>query len=205
MHFIVLEGIDGTGKTTQMKHIEHYMEEKRIPYFSTKEPREDILGKEVYNNLKNSKYTNITELLLFNAIRAEHLKNWIIPNLNAGKVVICDRFILSTFVYQTILNGIDSNTVNALSETVFKFIGYYKPSLTILLDSDPDTIKNRNKNENAKDTIPIQVKYKLRDEYLKRMSIDSNIELVNANESEENITKSIYNILNNYFSKNGKY
>lgn len=204
MHFIVLEGIDGTGKTTQIKHIEQYMKSNKIPYFLTKEPNESIFGQEIYNNLKNSKYTNITELLLFNAIRTEHLKNHIIPNIKAGKIVICDRFLMSTIVYQTILNKLSRDDVDFITNIVFKYIGDYKPTLTILLDSDPGTLISRHKHENKKDTINIQIKRKLRDTYLTESKLDSKVVIINADQQEENVAKDIYTVLDNYFEKQKK-
>ena len=140
-------------------------------------------------------------MLLFNAIRTEHLKNHIIPNIKAGKIVICDRFLMSTIVYQTILNKLSRDDVDFITNIVFKYIGDYKPTLTILLDSDPSTLISRHKHENKKDTINIQIKRKLCDTYLTESKLNSKVVIINADQQEENVAKDIYTVLDKYFEK----
>lgn len=100
--FIVLEGMDGSGKTSQLEHIKRYFNEQGIDFLSTREPggisvSEQI--REVILNVDND-MSGLTECLLYASARREHLIQKVIPALNEGRIVICDRYVMSSLAYQ---------------------------------------------------------------------------------------------------------
>ena len=101
-NFIAFEGLDGSGKTTQIKLFAASLKKAKKDYFLTREPGGTKLSEKVREILvkKNKEnFSSITELLLIYAARHEHLKKIIIPNLKKKKIVLCDRFFYSTYCY----------------------------------------------------------------------------------------------------------
>jgi dTMP kinase len=132
--FITLEGGEGCGKSTQSKLLFKRLRKLAIPAILTHEPGVTALGKKITNLLKWSKNINISpkaELLLFNASRAQLLDELIIPSLDKGMVVICDRFTDSTLAYQGYGRNIDLSSVREVNRAA---TGDLTPKLTILLD-----------------------------------------------------------------------
>ncbi len=134
--FITFEGIDGSGKTTQLDLFEKYLLENAIDYIRTREPGGSIGAEEIRSLLvkgETSRWSPETETLLFFASRRDHLEKTIIPALEAGKVVVCDRFTDSTRVYQGLARSEIARKVDALQKIMIKI----EPDLTIILDIDP--------------------------------------------------------------------
>jgi len=132
--FITFEGGEGTGKTLQARALYRRLAQLAIPVLLTHEPGGTLLGKKLARLLKWAGDTGIsplTELLLFNASRAQLVENIIQPNLKSGKVVICDRYADSTTAYQSYGRGLDLEMVKAINNTATRGL---KPSLTVLLD-----------------------------------------------------------------------
>ncbi|QGY41267.1 dTMP kinase [Pseudodesulfovibrio cashew] len=149
--FITFEGIEGTGKTTQIQRAKAYFEAKGKEVFLTREPGGSRVGTELRKMLlhvDNSDITPIAELFLYLADRAQHVAQVIRPELGAGKVVLCDRFADSTVVYQGYGRGLDTATLQQLNEVAVDGLW---PDLTIVLDLDPETglkrATSRNKDE----------------------------------------------------------
>ncbi len=97
--FITLEGIEGSGKTTQLEHIVKFMRDRDYEHVVTREPGGTEIGKKIRAILLSPDTKNLnslTELLLYAADRAQHVKEIIIPSLESGKIVICDRFFDAT-------------------------------------------------------------------------------------------------------------
>ena len=102
-HFITLEGPDGSGKSTILKLIENYLGDKGIEFITTREPGGTNIGEKIRHIILDNNNTNMggeTEALLYAAARAQHVHEKIIPALEDGKLVICDRFTLSSLAYQ---------------------------------------------------------------------------------------------------------
>jgi dTMP kinase len=134
---ITLEGIEGSGKTTQIDYIEAYLQKSGLDYFITKEPGGTELGAKIRSILLDPENINIhpmTELLLYAADRVQHIKELITPMIEAGKVVICDRFHDSTTVYQGFTRGIDVSLIQRLNNLVLEGL---VPDITFVLDLDP--------------------------------------------------------------------
>jgi len=140
---ITLEGIEGSGKTTQIDYIAAYLKNCGLEYIITKEPGGTLLGKKIRSILLDPENVDIhpmTELLLYAADRVQHIKELISPMMDAGKVVICDRFCDSTTVYQGFTRGIDVSLIQRLNSLVLEGM---VPDITFILDLDPEIGLNR--------------------------------------------------------------
>ena len=136
-YFITFEGSEGCGKTTQIEALAKALEAQGKTVLITREPGGTLIGEKIRNLLQDQSHKNdisdMTELLLFSASRAELITSRIQPALARGEIVICDRFHDSTFVYQGLGRAIDMNIVEQLNQIT---VGTLKPDLTILLDLD---------------------------------------------------------------------
>lgn len=142
--FIVFEGVDGSGKSTQIKKIEKFLKSKGIKVFSTFEPTKSNYGKLIRNLLKRlDKVTPFDLASLFVSDRLSHLlgKNGICDKLSKGYVILCDRFYLSNCAYQGKYLGV--NTVIDMNKDCLDIL---TPSLTIYVDVPPEIAYNRIKN-----------------------------------------------------------
>lgn len=131
--FITLEGPEGAGKTTQLRLLSRYLEDSGIEHVITRDPGGTALGKPIRRILLNSESEvhPLTELLLYEADRAQNVSEIIVPNLRAGKVVFCDRYTDSTAAYQGFGRGIDQELIDLLNGIATNGL---KPDLTILFD-----------------------------------------------------------------------
>lgn len=137
--FITFEGIDGCGKTTQMRLLGQYLTERGVAVVPTREPGGTELGRKVRSALLDGVAGSVeplAELLLYAADRAQHVRRVILPALSLGKVVLSDRFYDATTVYQGYARGFDLKLVNQLNELA---TGGLKPDLTLLFDLDVET------------------------------------------------------------------
>ena len=137
--FIVFEGIEGSGKTTQIKKAGEFLTDRKIPFIVTSEPGGTRLGKELRTLLlhKTSFPLGVrAELLLFAADRAQHVDEIILPALKEGKVVLCDRFSDATIAYQGYGREWEIDCVAKISEFASRSL---KPDVTFLLDVPVDT------------------------------------------------------------------
>ncbi len=132
--FIALEGVEGAGKTTQIPLLEKFLKSRGIPVVTTLEPGGTTVGRRIREILLDPALpamAAITELLLYNAARAQHVEEVIRPALDAGAYVLCDRFSDSTLAYQGYGRGLDHEVINRLDEIA---TGGLMPELTIILD-----------------------------------------------------------------------
>ena len=140
-HFITFEGGEGSGKTTQLALLADYLEDRGYPVVRTREPGGTKIGDGIRSLLldaKNQEMDARTELFLYLASRAQHLKEVVRPALRDGKIVLCDRFTDATLVYQGAGRGLPKGEV----ERTARFAsatgdeGALQPGLTFLLDID---------------------------------------------------------------------
>ena len=132
--FITFEGIEGCGKTTQVKRFAKRLKGLGISLITTLEPGGTRIGKDIRKILLDSRNRNLsplTELFLYAADRAQHVKELIKPALDEGKWVICDRFFDATVAYQGIARGQDMELIGILNEEATQGI---QPDITFLLD-----------------------------------------------------------------------
>jgi len=132
--FITFEGGEGSGKSVQSRALYRRLSQLAIPALLTHEPGGTPFGEKIARWLKWSQDMDIsplTELLLFNASRAQLVTKVILPNLESGRVVICDRYTDSTSAYQSYGRGLDLEIVKSVNNAATQGL---KPDLTILLD-----------------------------------------------------------------------
>ncbi len=137
--FVTFEGIEGCGKTTQIRLAALWLKERGIPFLTTAEPGGTPLGRKIREILLNRGSFAIgaeAELLLFAAARAQHVRETILPALEEGRWVLCDRFSDATLAYQGFGRGLDRafiRTLNAFSALTLM------PDMTILFDTPVET------------------------------------------------------------------
>jgi dTMP kinase len=132
--FVTFEGIEGCGKTTQIQLLKDSLEKQGYRVITTREPGGTPIGDKIRSILLDSCYNEIdlkTELLLYQAARAQHVKDIIRPSLDHGQVVICDRFTDATLVYQGYAQKLNKDFITLLSQFVTDNL---IPDLTILID-----------------------------------------------------------------------
>lgn len=145
--FITMEGPDGAGKSTQIDLLRGYLLEKGYDIIVCREPGGTVISeaiREVILNKEHKDMKNMTELLLYAAARAQLVGEVIQPALEEGKVVICDRFIESSAVYQGIARGMGIDLVYEVNQFA---VGKTMPDITILLDVDAETGIGRKKQQ----------------------------------------------------------
>ncbi|MBI9074692.1 MAG: dTMP kinase [Desulfatibacillum sp.] len=132
--FITLEGIEGAGKTTQVRRIVEFMESQGFECIATREPGGTDIGAKIRAILLNSEHITLApmaELLLYEADRAQHLARLVKPALETGKCVICDRFCDATTAYQGHARGLSLDFINGLHAQILEGLA---PDLTLLFD-----------------------------------------------------------------------
>ncbi len=135
--FVTLEGPDGAGKSTQLKLLCKQLDALNIAYLTSRDPGGTGLGKQIRRLLLNPE-TNVaplTELLLYQADRAQHVQEVILPALQKGLLVICDRYIDSTLAYQGYGRGIELDLIHQLNKIATAGV---MPELTILFDIESE-------------------------------------------------------------------
>lgn len=134
--FITFEGCEGVGKSTQVRLLRETLEARGVPCLFTREPGGTEVGERIRGLLKDESLdmTDMTELLLFEAARRENTERVIIPALEAGKLVVADRYIDSTTAYQAFGRGLDRSAVDALNAFGSASVHI---DLTVFLDAPP--------------------------------------------------------------------
>ena len=193
--FITFEGGEGSGKTVQSRALYRRLLQLAIPALLTHEPGGTPLGKKLGRWLKWAQDTDIsplTELLLFNASRAQLIDKVIQPNLGKGKVVICDRYADSTTAYQGYGRGLDLDIVKAINNAATQGL---KPDLTVLLDMpvEEGLARKRAKKQDRFEQEAIAFHQRVRKGYLKMAADDPERWLViDATQPKEKIAQIIW-------------
>ena len=209
--FIVLEGIDGCGKTTQINKLFEWLPKsglinKRAALIKTREPGGSILGKEIrdmiLNNNKSNPPSNLTELLLYYADRAEHISRIISPAIENGNWIICDRFSGSTLAYQGYGREINIDIIKKLENIVCQNV---KPDLTFFLDITPEESIKRRKDRVADriESEGLEFLKKVTDGF-KLIALENNWEIIKASKDLSSISQQIQTSLINKFSTSNK-
>ena len=145
--FIVFEGVDGSGKSTQIKLLEEKLEQYSISFSTFREPGGNLLSEKIRKILldKDISICDESELMLFLAARGQNTEEGILKELSKGKFVICDRYSDSTMAYQGFGKELDKDFINSCNKFVTKGI---TPSITVILDISRKVSKNRDDGEN---------------------------------------------------------
>jgi len=204
--FITFEGGEGCGKSTQARALYRRLLPLAIPTILTHEPGVTSLGKRISRWLKWAKGVEIsplTELMLFNASRSQLVAEVIQPNLNDGKIVICDRYADSTTAYQSYGRGLDLAMVKAVNNAATQEI---KPDLTVLLDipAEVGLTRKKAKKQDRFEQEDITFHQKVREGYLTMAADDPQRWLViDATQSKEKIAHIIWQRVSQLLSSRG--
>jgi len=197
--FIVVEGIEGAGKSSAISVIKQVLSEHKIEFISTREPGGTPLAESLRDIVKSADHDEIltqeTELLLMYASRSQLLANRILPALEKGVWVIGDRHDLSSRAYQGGGRGFDDELMETIAKVTMKD---FKPQLTLYLDISPELGLSRAQARGELDRIElekIEFFHRVRNKYLEIASADNNIQIVDASEPmlsvHENIRQNV--------------
>ena len=151
--FITFEGGEGAGKSTQIHLLAEYLKAKGIACTVTREPGGGKISEDIRKILLHKADNHCTdecEALLIAAARVQHVHDIILPSLKAGKIVLCDRYIHSTFAYQAYGRGLDINFLKAINAPAIEQI---MPDCTFFLDLPPNVAFHRKDKRVALDRI----------------------------------------------------
>ncbi len=153
--FITFEGCDGCGKSTQLALLSDYLQKVNVPHIFTREPGGGKISEEIRAILLNGKNMEMgdeCEALLYAAARAQHIKDRIEPALNEGKLVVCDRYVDSSFAYQAYARGLGFAFVEKINAFALeKFL----PDVTVFFDLSPKEAFARKKGADADDRMEL--------------------------------------------------
>ena len=198
-YFISFEGIDGSGKSTQIQKLARFLETLGFDVIITREPGGSVGGEEIRNLLLQGnvdRWSAETEILLFTAARRDHLERIILPAMENGKIVICDRFTDSTRMYQGMRGPNLRNLVDMLNEKIINC----DPDLTIVIDIDPQIslkrAKSRETVEERFEDFGVEMQLNMRNGFIELAKEFSNrIEVVNGQQSVDDLAKDICSIV----------
>lgn len=193
--FITLEGGEGVGKTTNLSVIAEWLTAQRIEFVQTREPGGTVLAEKIRGVLLDTANTGMpaqTELLLMYAARAAHVQQKILPALQAGKWVLCDRFFDATYAYQGAGRDCDTTFIDTLNQHVVKDC---MPDLTLLLDAPTEVGMQRALKRSVADRFEQETQTffaNVRDAYLQRATLEpQRIHVIDAAQSLPQVQQQI--------------
>lgn len=151
--FITFEGCDGCGKSTQLKLLSEYLTKNGVPHIFTREPGGGKISeaiREILLNGKNAEMTDECEALLYAAARVQHLHDRVEPALQEGKLVICDRYVDSSFAYQAYARGLGEDFVGKINAFALE---RYLPDATVFIDLTPEAAFQRKHGADENDRL----------------------------------------------------
>ncbi len=152
-YFFVLEGPDGSGKSTQIELLKQYLEEAGYECIVTREPGGTVIGEKIRDIILNPDHkemSDVTEMLLYAASRAQLMHDVVAPAIESGKIVLSDRFVDSSIVYQGIARGLGIENVAAVNAPG---IGSYRPDRILYLDISEEEGLRRKKEQKKLDRM----------------------------------------------------
>jgi dTMP kinase len=205
--FITFEGVEGSGKTSQIQRLKKYLTQKGIPSKVTREPGGSPIGEKVRKILLNPDHREMipmTELLLYEAARAQHVKEVLKPLLKKGGIILCDRFCDATLAYQGYGRRIDLEWIGRLNRLSSQGI---KPDVTFLLDC-PSVVglnralqRNRTLKQEREERFEreeIQFHRRVRKGYLAIARKEPHrVKVIDTREGEEKVFEKIRKIVDN--------
>ncbi|MFJ5763322.1 dTMP kinase [Neobacillus sp. NPDC093182] len=200
-YFITLEGVEGSGKSTIINFIKDSLETSGKKVVVTREPGGIDIAEQIRSVIldpKNTKMEGRTEALLYAAARRQHLVEKVIPSLNEGSIVLCDRFVDSSLAYQGYARGLGISEVFSINKFA---IGDLMPDLTLYLDLDPQIglsriAKNKEREINRLDLEEINFHVNVREGYEEVMKIfPERMVRIDANQEVEEVMADINEVL----------
>lgn len=153
--FITFEGCEGVGKSRQIKELENYLKINGIPYYLTREPGGTPVSEQIRNVILDGKNTSMTdecEALLYASARVQLLKEVVKPKLDAGELVLCDRYIDSSLAYQGYARGLGVDFVEKINDYAIK---NFMPDFTVFLDLPPELAFKRKGGVDKNDRLEL--------------------------------------------------
>lgn len=205
--FIVMEGPDGSGKTTQINLLKEYLEEAGYECLITREPGGTVIGEEIRQLILNPEHKEmspVTEMLLYAASRAQLVHEVIGPALEEGKIVISDRFVDSSIVYQGIARKLGISTVSAVNAPG---IGIYRPDGIFFIDlSEAEGLrrKKEQKNLDRMEQEGIDFHHMVSEGYRKVLSGRPEVMKIDGGRSIDTIQKRIRNHVDELLKKKNR-
>jgi len=197
--FITFEGPEGSGKSSQLPALASFLESRGYDVVSTREPGGTRIGnqiREILMRMDNTELHPRTEILLFQAARAQLIEELILPSLADGKVILCDRYGDSTLAYQGYGHGLDLDRLKMILEFATNGL---KPDLTILLDVDVMVGLKRKKAKeewNRMDAFELSFHERVRKGYHELVSQEpARWKIVDASQSQEQVQEDIRQIV----------
>lgn len=199
--FITFEGPEGAGKTTILEKIKDKIQFEGIDVVATREPGGSVIAEKIREIILNKKHVEMdarTEALLYAAARSQHFTEKIQPALDAGKMVLCDRFIDSSLTYQGVGRKLGIEAVYSINEFA---IGEQLPDITILFDIDPEVglariNANKEREINRLDVESLAFHKSVREAYLQLAEKYSDrIHVIDASLTIEEVVEEVWGIL----------
>ena len=206
--FIVFEGIEGSGKSYQAKILYNKLKKLNKKVILTREPGgtksaeiiRKIILKDYFEKNKKIKFDKYTDTLLYLASRNEHVKNKIKPALKQGNIVICDRFIDSTYAYQVEGKKVQNDFINKIHNQI---IGNLRPNLTIVLKVQQKSFVKRlqkRKTRNRYDNFPVKFYLKAQRSFIKLSKNKKNYVIFDSSKNTTELQNLIFRLIVNRIS-----
>lgn len=203
--FIVLEGGEGVGKTTNMAFIQSYLKQHGVAFTHSREPGGTEIAekiRELVLHKHDENMSELTELLLIFAARAQHLQNVIEPTLAQGKWLLCDRFTDATYAYQGYGRSLSLDVIGQLENLVQKSL---RPDCTIILDAPVEVGHARacaRAELDRMESEDLSFHQRVRDGYLKRATEQADrYAVIDANKSLESVQEQLKQVLDDLIAK----
>ncbi|MBI5299427.1 MAG: dTMP kinase [Deltaproteobacteria bacterium] len=197
--FITFEGIEGCGKSTQIKLLENYLKSKGVPTLFTREPGGTAIGEKIRQVLLNKDFKEmhpITELLLYASARSQHVHQVILPALKGGKIVLCDRYADATKAYQGDARGIDKTLLKNIHKIATDNL---QSTLTFLLDCPVEIGLGRAQDRNRFEEEKVSFHKKVRKGYLEIAKAEpKRIKIIDATQTRDTVHQEIANYVEKY-------
>ena len=196
--FITFEGPDGSGKSTIIQKVYDYLIENNYDVIKTREPGGSPIAEKIRNlilDTENIKMGYRTEALLYAASRAQHVEETILPALNENKIVLCDRFLISSLAYQGVGRGLGIENVRNIND--FAINGIF-PDFVLFFDVDPITTLKRKSSLDTADRLEKEgnnFHERVYNGYKEILNSEKNIEIIDANQSVEDVFSQCIEVL----------
>ncbi len=203
---VVFDGSNGAGKTTVIKGVEKYLASKGFDVLLTREPGGTPIGEKIRDVIldpSTPEMSFMTELMLFGAGRAQHIKEKIIPALAKGKIVISDRFDAATFSFQHYARGIDLDTIIKINDLA---LAGFSPEMNIVLDLDPNEglkrVHSRGEGLDRLEDEKVEFLIKARNGYLMQAKQSpEKFKVIDAAQSKETVLADVITIIDSLLAK----
>lgn len=199
--FIVFEGPDGSGKSTILDMVAEYLEKLDVDFIKTRDPGGTDISEDIRNIIlsnDNMEMSNRTEALLYAASRAQLVEEVIIPNIKKGKLVLCDRFVLSSLAYQGYGRDLGIDEVKGINDFA---TGGIKPDLILFFMVDSTTVLERKRENFDADRLEnedFSFHEKVYEGYMRVLNKTDGIVKIDAMNSLENVFEQVKSIIDEY-------